>query len=156
MVIAPGAASSSGDIKGASEFMKESPLIVIFGGAAAVFVMLASDVNGFLLSEYGRTIVINAFGAFMAMLLLSWLTLYAIVNSHRLRAYLWAAAAFIIGLGIAKFGLAIPSIAAFTASQQVLAIPFASSLFIFVFSYPLIIGLLAADATLFLIGLKRK
>jgi hypothetical protein len=92
----------------------------------------------------------------MAMLLLSWLTLYAIVNSHRLRAYLWAAAAFIIGFGIAKFGFAVPSIAAFASSQLVLAIPFASSLLVFVFAYPLIVGLVAADVALFLIGLKRK
>lgn len=156
IVIAPGAASSIGDMKSVIAFIRESPLIVIVGGATVFFVLYASFVNGFLLSDYGIAIIKNTFVAYVVMYILCWLSLHLIISCGKNRAYLAGGLVLLAGFAAAKLGPALLLIVQKVLPPLAHAIPFALPALSLVFAYPLIIGLVLANIAIFVIGLKRK
>ncbi len=128
IVIAPGAASSEGDIKSVIAFVKSSPFMVVIVGLALALVLYISYVEGFRITYYVGAVIVDTFAAFMAMYILSalFLSFFAIGGG-----YVWGMVAFIAVFGAAK--LLIPA-----------------------FDFPLIAGLTAADIALLIKSLKIK
>jgi len=136
IIIAPGAASSAGDMNSVKAFVSESPLMVIALGIIALFVMYASFTNGFLLSEYGIRIIENTFAAYVMMYILSILFLFMLVRGNE-SGMLGESVVFLaIMVVLIKLG------------GSIVKTPF--------FEYPLLSALLFTDFALILIGLKRK
>ncbi|MEM4331883.1 MAG: hypothetical protein QW500_01235 [Candidatus Micrarchaeia archaeon] len=142
LIIAPGAASSSGDMRSVISFVRESPLIVLVMCAVALFVLYASYTGGFYLSDYGYLIALNTLLAFVVMYIIALLSLYFIIEGSKRNRYF--VAALVLALGI--FGSKYLMISNITNVLPVLSVAFA---------FPLITGLVLANLVLILLRLKK-
>ncbi|MEM3364303.1 MAG: hypothetical protein QXS93_02215 [Candidatus Micrarchaeia archaeon] len=142
LIIAPGAASSSGDMRSVISFVRESPLIVLVMCAVALFVLYASYTGGFYLSDYGYLIALNTLLAFVVMYIIALLSLYFIIEGSKINRYF--VAALVLALGI--FGSKYLMISNITNVLPVLSVAFA---------FPLITGLVLANLVLILLRLKK-
>ncbi|MCX8200362.1 MAG: hypothetical protein N3G76_02740 [Candidatus Micrarchaeota archaeon] len=140
IVIAPGAASSAGDMRSIVGFMRESPLIALVMGMVAFFVLYASYDGGLPLSDYGSMIAANAVCAFLVMYIIALLSLYIIVEGSNL--YAFSMPTLVCGIIASKY-LIVPAVKGTVPLAGVLS------------GYPLLAGLGAACLVVFLVRLKK-
>lgn len=125
IVIAPGAASSKGDVQSVIGFVRSSLHIVIIVSVFLLLLLYISYIGNFRLTEYGATIITNTFATFVAMYVFSLTFLFLLVEGWERKAYDFGIITFVIVfLGLK---LALPA-----------------------FEYPLIAGLICANVAIML------
>ena len=128
-IMAPGAASSPGDVRSVLSFVRAAPLKVVFWGLVAVLVMYISHTMGFRIADYFTSVIIATFSAYLVMYSVALPLLACIVLAYERKGYIYA---------IAGFAAAYLSVAYF--------LPW--------FGYPLIVGLVFANVLLIAKGKK--
>ncbi|MGC8924145.1 MAG: hypothetical protein ACP5KJ_03060 [Candidatus Micrarchaeia archaeon] len=130
VVLAPGAASSAGDLRSVIEFVKNAKGMVLIGSLVAIAVMYISYIEGFKISDYGIIIVQNTLTAYIMIYIFALLVIILVVYGWLNKAYLES-----IFTLIAIFILSIMLVPSFR--------------------YPLILGLIAADGIALLKGVTH-